>query len=51
MVRPVAKTSDHPACCPDPKNCTLSYIEHLQGFGGNTTPKRPRKRPIKGLSD
>jgi len=26
-------SGSHPACCPNPDTCTLTYREHLYGFG------------------
>jgi hypothetical protein len=29
----VSVSHSHPQCCPNPSTCTLSYREHLVGFG------------------
>lgn len=29
--------TNHPACCPDPSTCSLTYKQHLVGFGVSAT--------------
>jgi hypothetical protein len=29
--------TSHPACCPNPETCELSYRDHLAGFGLSAT--------------
>jgi hypothetical protein len=29
----VSTSTSHPECCPNPDTCTLTYREHLNGFG------------------
>ena len=33
---------NHPACCKDPEHCTLTYKQHLEGFGLSATIIPPR---------
>lgn len=43
---------NHPACCPHPDTCRLSYVEHLRGFviGAAAIPSRAVHR-TPGLPD
>lgn len=42
----------HPSCCLDPKNCKLSYRDHLVGFGvaADATPTRTGSKEIKRIN-
>lgn len=43
--------NNHPACCDDPDNCTLTYREHLAGVGlaASATPNRHKPDTLSSL--